>query len=117
MTPRPGDAALGGSAGAPVTTGGDYACRERVFAPPTGTFDADWVTPAVLEAHPDAAHAQARAAVVRAWTAVRLLGRDVHPVTSDAVLERLRTTGVDPSPLDRTAVAVVLAAVAAFGIR
>jgi hypothetical protein len=109
------DAALGGSAGAPVTTGGDYACRERVFAPPAGTFDADWVTPAVLEAHPDASHAQARAAVVRAWTAVRSLTTEGADVTTDAVLDRLRAADDEPAPLDRTAAAVVVAAVRAFG--
>lgn len=114
MPRRPVAAALGGSTGAPVTTGGDYACRERVFAPPVGTFDADWVTPAVLEAHPDVAHADARAAVVRAWTAVRLLAAQPGPVTADDVLERLRAAGHEPGPLDGTAVGVVLAAVRAF---
>ena len=111
MRRRPVDAALGGSSGAPVTTGGDYACRERVFAPPVGTFDADWVTPAVLESHPDVDHATARAAVVRAWTAVRLLPA---PVAADDALERLRGAGHETGPLDRTAVAVVLDAVRAF---
>ena len=106
--------ALGGSTGAPVTTGGDYACRERVFAPPAGTFDADWVTPAVLEAHPGASHAQARDAVVRAWTASRLLGSEGAEVTVDAVLDRVRSDGADPGDVGRTAAAVVVEAVRVF---
>ena len=117
MRPSRERAALGGSAGAPVTTGGDYACRERVFAPPVGTFDADWVTPAVLERHPDVDQATARAAVLRAWTAVRLLRSEGVGATPDTVLGRLHAAGEEPSPLQATAVAVVLDAVRVFDAR
>ncbi len=105
--------ALGGSAGAPLTPGGDYACGERVFAPPTGTLDVDWLVPAVAEAHPGTAHAVLRAATVRVWEHVRALagGRPLHEVHADEVLRALG----DPTPVERTAVGVVVDAVRLFG--
>lgn len=115
--------ALGGSAGARVTTGGDYACRERVFAPPTGTLDVDWVVPAVAEAHPDAGHDAHRAATLRAWSAVRTLADEdaarggsgrLDDVTAGAVLGALRRSGAEPADLDRTAARVVVDAVRLF---
>jgi hypothetical protein len=44
----------------------DWVSGERVFAPPAGTLDVDWLVPALLEAVPSATPAQARAALVAA---------------------------------------------------
>ena len=49
----------------------DWVSGERVFAPPTGTLDPDWLVPAVLAVVPEAGPTAARAAVVAAWEAVR----------------------------------------------
>ena len=51
--------------------GGDWVSGERVFGPPTGTLDADWLVPLVREAVPASGHADARAAVVAALAALR----------------------------------------------
>ncbi len=48
-------------------TPSDWVSGERVFAPPTGTFDVDWLVPAVVEAVPGCAPAEARAALLEAW--------------------------------------------------
>ena len=47
-------------------TPSDWVSGERVFAPPTGTFDVDWLVPAVVEAVPGTVPAEARAALLRA---------------------------------------------------
>lgn len=49
----------------------DWVSGERVFAPPSGTVDVDWLVPAVLEAVPSAEPASARAALAAAWAARR----------------------------------------------
>ncbi|WP_258725415.1 hypothetical protein [Cellulomonas sp. NS3] len=49
----------------------DWVSGERVFAPPTGTVDVDWLVPALLEAVPSVEPATARAALVAVWTARR----------------------------------------------
>ena len=46
----------------------DWVSGERVFAPPNGVLDVDWLVPAVLEALPGVAPADARAAIASAWT-------------------------------------------------
>jgi len=52
-----------GGAGTPS----DWVSGERVFAPPRGTVDVDWLVPAVLELAPGTSPAQARAALEQAW--------------------------------------------------
>lgn len=52
-------------------TPSDWVSGERVFAPPTGTFDVDWLVPAVVEAVPGCAPAEARAALLEAWRDVQ----------------------------------------------
>ena len=54
---------MNGGAGTPS----DWVSGERVFAPPRGTVDVDWLVPAVLELAPGTSPAQARAALERAW--------------------------------------------------
>lgn len=54
MTPPPG-------------TPSDWVSGERVFAPPRGTVDVDWLVPAVVELAPGCSPAQARAALEAAW--------------------------------------------------
>ncbi|MCL3862208.1 hypothetical protein [Actinotalea sp. K2] len=49
----------------------DWTSGERVFAPPSGTVDVDWLVPAVLERCDGTHPAQARSALVIAWSAVR----------------------------------------------
>jgi hypothetical protein len=53
---------------APAAGPTDWVSGERVFAPPSGTLDPDWLVPAVLEAAPGATPAEARSALARAWT-------------------------------------------------
>ncbi|WP_372594830.1 hypothetical protein [Actinotalea sp.] len=49
----------------------DWTSGERVFAPPSGTLDPEWLVPAVLETAPGHSPAQARDALVRGWAAIR----------------------------------------------
>ena len=46
----------------------DWVSGERVFAPPNGVLDVDWLVPAVLDALPDVTPADARTALAAAWT-------------------------------------------------
>ena len=45
----------------------DWVSGERVFAPPSGTFDVDWLVGAVLEAVPGTTPVRAREALLAAW--------------------------------------------------
>ncbi|MBO1750546.1 hypothetical protein J4G33_01880 [Actinotalea sp. BY-33] len=76
----------------------DWVSGERVFAPPAGTLDPDWLVPAVLEAVPGATPGQAQTAVVAAWQATRA----AEPVPGG-------------TPLERAAAGAVAEAVRAFG--
>ncbi len=60
-------------------TPSDWVSGERVFAPPRGTVDVDWLVPAVLELVPGASPAQARAALEKAWAARRSGDGDADP--------------------------------------
>ncbi len=77
----------------------DWVSGERVFAPPAGTLDPDWLVPAVLESCPGVSPADARLALHRAWEA-----------RSDPSVER----GEDA--LDRISTLVVEAAVREFRV-
>jgi hypothetical protein len=72
--------------GRPATGPGspsDWVSGERVFGPPLGTFDVDWLVPAVVEqagAHPT----EARAALQQVWAGHRTGGVQ-HPAGHDAV--------------------------------
>lgn len=57
--------------GAGDETPSDWVSGERVFAPPRGTVDVDWLVPAVLELAPSATPAEARRALEQAWRARR----------------------------------------------
>ncbi len=76
----------------------DWVSGERVFAPPDGVLDVDWLVPAVLEGVPGVTPADARAATAAAWSDHRS-GRS--PDRSD--------------PLRARAADVVADAVRAFG--
>jgi hypothetical protein len=86
-----------------VPLGGDWASGERVFGPPTGTFDADWLVPVVREALPDVDHDEARAAVGLVWAVVReeavINGVAASEVDEDTVRRRvgLPAAGDPPS--------------------
>ena len=45
----------------------DWVSGERVFAPPNGVLDVDWLVPAVLDTLPGVTPADARAAIAAAW--------------------------------------------------
>ncbi len=49
----------------------DWVEGERVFGPPTGTFDADWVAGAACALEPRLTHADAHVLAVTAWQAWR----------------------------------------------
>ena len=49
---------------------GGYAEGERVFAPPQGTFDVDWVTGLAVREHPALVPAEIRAVVQAGWDAL-----------------------------------------------
>ena len=46
----------------------DWDSGERVFAPPSGVLDVDWLVPAVLETLPGVTPADARTATAAAWS-------------------------------------------------
>ncbi|EYR63800.1 hypothetical protein N866_18265 [Actinotalea ferrariae CF5-4] len=74
-----------------TTTGStDWVSGERVFAPPNGTLDPEWLVPAVLEALPTARPDEARDALRRAWTE----HRTGVAATSDAAVDRAARTVV-----------------------
>ncbi len=76
-------------------TPSDWASGERVFAPPTGTFDVDWLVPAVLEAAPGTSPSAARAALLLVrQQGARGCASDEDPLRAAAELvvdEALRT--------------------------
>ncbi|GAA2723024.1 hypothetical protein [Cellulomonas aerilata] len=76
----------------------DWVSGERVFAPPKGVLDVDWLVPALLEALPGVTPAEARSALAAAWT--------------DHRSARVPDRG---DPLRARAADVVAAAVQAFG--
>lgn len=45
----------------------DWVSGERVFAPPNGVLDIDWLVPAVLDTLPGVTPADARTALAAAW--------------------------------------------------
>ena len=74
----------------------DWTSGERVFAPPSGTLDPDWLVPAVLEAAPGHPPEQARDALRAGWAAVRAGG--VPPggtVLADAAAAVLEAAVID----------------------
>ena len=82
MTPRPG-------------TPSDWVSGERVFAPPLGTVDVDWLVPAVLELVPGSTPARARAALEEAWHRRRAAGGGVD---GTAAIAPGREADVAPGP-------------------
>lgn len=103
--------------------GGDWASGERVFGPPSGTLDADWLVPVVREAVPGVEHERAREAVVRVWALLReeaaLRGCAPAEVPDDVVGSRLGSGGAAgggaPDRVDEAALTAVRAAVRAYG--
>lgn len=63
----------------------DWVSGERVFAPPNGVVDVDWLVPAVLETLPGVAPGDARTAIAAAWSDHRA-GR--APSRADPLRER-----------------------------
>lgn len=109
------------AAGGAGPLGGDWVSGERVFGPPVGTFDADWLVPVVREAVPDASHERAREAVVRVWAVLReeaaLRGCAPADVPEDVVGSRLGSSDQPADRVDEAALTAVRAAVRAYGAR
>ena len=100
MTPRPG-------------TPSDWVSGERVFAPPRGTVDVDWLVPAVLELVPGSTPARARAALDEAWQRRRAAGGGVDGTAGTAPgPEADRAPG--PTDLDGAVDRVLTRALEAF---
>ena len=99
--------------------GGDWVSGERVFGPPAGTFDADWLVPVVREAVPGVEHGRAREAVAAVWAVLReeagLRGCAPADVPDDVVGARLGSSGRAPDRVDEAALTAVRAAVRAYG--
>lgn len=85
-------------------TPSDWVSGERVFAPPAGTFDVDWLVPAVVEAVPGCAPAEARAALLESWRDVQA-GRASDPPSAEVP---------SPGPLRQAADRVVAEALRTF---
>ena len=76
----------------------DWVSGERVFAPPNGVLDVDWLVPAVLDALPDVTPADARTAVAAAWTDHRAGASPdrsdaLHARAADVVADAVRSFG------------------------
>lgn len=71
----------------------DWVSGERVFGPPRGTVDVDWLVPALLEAAPGRSPAEARAALDEAWTAHREGRVPADPVAGRVLAEALGLYG------------------------
>lgn len=103
----------------PGPLGGDWVSGERVFGPPAGTFDTDWLVPVVREAVPGVEHARAREAVAAVWAVLReeaaLRGCAPADVPDDVVGARLGSAGRAPDRVDEAALTAVRAAVRAYG--
>ena len=76
----------------------DWVSGERVFAPPQGVLDVDWLVPAVLETVPGATPVEARTATAAAWSDHRA-GRPadrsdpLRARAADVVAEAVRAFG------------------------
>lgn len=83
-------------------TPSDWVSGERVFGPPVGTFDVDWLVPAVVE-QAGVGPAAARAALQQVWSERRAgtgpqSDDDVHRVARQvlaAAVEQYRV-GLEP---------------------
>lgn len=71
----------------------DWVSGERVFGPPRGTVDVDWLVPALLEARPEASPDDARAALVEAWHAHREGRAAADPLAGRILAEALGLYG------------------------
>lgn len=77
----------------------DWVSGERVFAPPNGVLDVDWLVPAVLDGLVGVTPAEARAAVAAAWSDHRSgraadRGTPLRARAADVVVEAARSFGV-----------------------
>lgn len=86
---------------------GSYGEGERVFGPPQGTYDADWVAHAARTADPGLPEETARELAVYAWEHLRAIGRLDAPEVARRLLADHRAAGA-------TAAAVVAKAAVDF---
>ncbi|GAB2917113.1 hypothetical protein GCM10027047_13700 [Rhodococcus aerolatus] len=78
-----------------------YSSGERVFGPPRGTLDADWVATALRSHRPDLDHPTSVALARRAWDLLR-----THDLRGDELSTALRDDDT-PGPLAADVAAVV----------
>lgn len=69
---------------------------ERVFGPPAGSYDADWVASAALAADPSLTPGEARQQAVRWWQARRAGEAPPDGVVARVAEEYCRLYGVAP---------------------
>ena len=71
----------------------DWVSGERVFGPPRGTVDVDWLVPALLEADPARSPIAARASLAEAWSAHRDGREAADPLAGKVLAEALGLYG------------------------
>ena len=74
-------------------SGGSYGEGERVFGPPQGSYDADWVANTARTADPGLPEHLARELSVYAWDHLRAIGELDAPEVARRLLAEHRTAG------------------------
>lgn len=82
------------SSGAPPS---GYGEGERVFGPPVGTYDADWVAAAARAQDPGLPEAMARELAVYAWEHLRAVGELDAPEVARRLLVDHPEAGASPA--------------------
>jgi hypothetical protein len=75
------------------TGAGGYVEGERVFGPPQGTYDADWVAAAARTADPGLPEETARLLARQAWEHLRTIGQLDAPEVARRLLVDNRAQG------------------------
>ncbi len=74
-----------------------YDEGERVFGPPQGSYDADWVAASARSADPGLSEAMARELAVYAWDQLRQMGTLDAPELARRLLAGAPTGGASPA--------------------
>ncbi len=80
-----------------------YSEGERVFGPPNGTFDPDWVASAAAQRDPGLPPETAALLAGQAWEALRAAGALDAPAVARALLARNPDVGATPCNVVATA--------------
>ncbi len=87
----------------PVPADPPYAEGERVFGPPAGCYDADWVAAAARQQDPGLPAETAALLAGRAWEHLRTLGQLDAPAVARALLAEDPSLGATPCNVVATA--------------